>query len=67
VSFSPDTPTSPEFTSDVVLHSADGEHADPTLIGINTKNWYRQFKPASWSYPAYHCVDGIGKTFIIVR
>lgn len=51
---------------DVIMHSVDDAHADPINIGLNTKDWYRQFKPASWDYPSYHSVDGIGKVFLIV-
>jgi len=51
---------------DIILHSTDGTHADLSKIGLATKGWYAQFKPPHWDYPCYACVDGIGKTFIIV-
>lgn len=53
--------------TDIILHSNDEGHANLAKLGIKTDDWYRQFRPSAWENPCYTSVDGIGKTFIIVR
>jgi hypothetical protein len=53
-------------SSDILIHSPDGDESEFKKIGWRTGEWEKQLKPDGWEWASYASPDGVGKVFLVV-
>jgi hypothetical protein len=53
-------------SSDILIHSPDGDESEFKKIGWRTNEWEKQLKPDGWEWASYASPHGVGKVFLVV-